>query len=106
MQTQAMQLVRIDQYSPTAMLIEWNNGERFAVPFRELRYYCPCAACVDENTGRRTIQRSSVPEEIRPTEAQVVGRYAIRIQWNDGHQTGIYPFDHLHDVCGAAGKRI
>jgi DUF971 family protein len=106
MPTSPVQLVRIDSYSPTQMLIEWNTGERFAVPFTEIRYLCPCAGCVDENTGRRTIQRSSVAATLRPKEAQVVGRYAIQIRWADGHETGIYHFDYFHDICGAVGKRI
>jgi DUF971 family protein len=28
-----------------------------------------------------------------------VGSYAIRIEWNDGHNTGIYSFDHLRGIC-------
>jgi DUF971 family protein len=101
-----IQLVRIDQYSPTEMLLEWTTGERFAVPFRELRYLCPCASCVDEHTGRRVIERSHVRNDVRPDFAQVVGRYALQIQWADGHRTGIYPYDYLHDICGATGRRV
>jgi DUF971 family protein len=32
-------------------------------------------------------------------DAEVVGRYAIRIQWNDGHNTGIYSYQHLRELC-------
>ncbi len=28
-----------------------------------------------------------------------VGSYALQIKWNDGHQSGIYSFDHLRSVC-------
>jgi DUF971 family protein len=28
-----------------------------------------------------------------------VGSYAIRIDWSDGHGTGIYSFDHLRRIC-------
>lgn len=101
-----VQPIRIDQYSATEMLIEWSTGERFAVPFRELRCLCPCAHCVDEHTGRRTLERASVRNDIRPHYAQVVGRYALKISWHDGHQTGLYEFDYLHDLCGATGKRV
>lgn len=106
MSTSSLQLVRIEAYDATRMRIEWNDGEKFAVPFRELRFYCPCARCVDEHTGRRTLERNDVEESIRPKQAQVVGRYALAIHFDDGHQTGIYPFDYLHDLCGAHGKRI
>jgi DUF971 family protein len=101
-----MQPVRIDQYSATEVLIVWSTGERFAVPFKELRYLCPCAHCVDEQTGRRTLERASIPDNVRPAFVQVVGRYALKVQWVDGHQTGLYNFDYLHDLCGATGKRV
>jgi DUF971 family protein len=106
MSTVAVQPVRIDQYSSTEMLIEWNTSERFALPFRELRFLCPCALCLDEHTGRRKIQRSEVREDVRPAFVQVVGRYALQVTWVDGHEAGVYHFDFLHDLCGAAGKRI
>ena len=35
----------------------------------------------------------------RPTEAEGVGKYAIRFTWNDGHQHGIYSWDYLRDYC-------
>jgi DUF971 family protein len=98
--------VRIDPYSSTEMLIEWNTGERFALPFREVRFLCPCAHCLDELTGRRKIQRGDVREDIRPAFVQVVGRYALQVTWTDGHQAGVYHFDFLHDLCGASGRRI
>jgi DUF971 family protein len=31
-----------------------------------------------------------------------VGAYAIRIDWSDGHNTGIYSFDHLRSICPCA----
>ena len=106
MSSASVQPIRIDLYDGTRMRIEWNSGERFAVPFKELRFLCPCAACVDEHTGRRTLERAAVRDDVRPREVLLVGRYAVQLKWNDGHETGIYSFDHLHDVCGAHGKRI
>lgn len=106
MTSASIQPTRIDKYSETEMLIEWNTGERFALPFREVRFLCPCAHCLDEITGRRKIQRSEVREDIRPAFVQVVGRYALQVTWTDGHQAGVYHFDFLHDLCGASGKRI
>jgi DUF971 family protein len=28
-----------------------------------------------------------------------VGNYAIRINWSDGHNTGIYSWDHFREIC-------
>jgi DUF971 family protein len=40
-----------------------------------------------------------VPEDITPRALQSVGRYAIQIEWSDGHDTGIYPFERLRELA-------
>ncbi len=39
---------------------------------------------------------------MRATHAEPVGRYAIRFIFHDGHQTGIYSWEYLRDVCPCA----
>lgn len=90
---------RVESHSPTEMLLEWTNGARYAVPYFELRYYCPCANCVDEHTGVRTLKRENVKADVRPTGVNAVGRYAIQMNWSDRHSTGMYPFDLLYSIC-------
>ncbi|MGZ6332531.1 MAG: DUF971 domain-containing protein [Bdellovibrionota bacterium] len=97
---------RLDKQNATEMLVEWNTGEKFTLPFAELRFYCPCAGCVDEHSGERTIQRSQVAADIRPTAVHVVGRYAAQITWSDGHATGMYHFDRLHELCTKLGRKL
>lgn len=104
--TLALAPSRIEKFSPTEMLVAWNQGETYAVPFVEIRFFCPCAYCVDEHTGERTILRSSIDPEIRPASVQVVGRYAVQIAWTDRHSTGIYSFDRLHDICEETGRLL
>jgi DUF971 family protein len=31
--------------------------------------------------------------------AEPVGHYAVRIHWSDGHNSGIYSFDHFREIC-------
>ena len=97
---------KIEPYSATEMLLEWSSGERFSVPYFELRFECPCANCVDEHTGRRMLRREQVKSDVAPTGAHPVGRYAIQIQWNDGHSTGMYHFESLHQICERTGKKL
>ncbi len=97
---------QIEPFSPTELFVAWNNGEKFSVPYVELRYYCPCAGCVDEHTGQRTIEKSSINPDIRPTEVQVVGRYAIHLTWSDGHATGIFHYDRIRELCQKQGRRL
>jgi len=97
---------RLEGFSPTEMKLEWNSGETFALPYFELRFECPCAGCVDEHTGRRTLQRTSISPTIKPVSASTVGQYALQITWTDGHQTGMYHFDRLFELCQEKGRKI
>ena len=90
---------RVEPHSPTEMLLGWSNGASYAVPYFELRFFCPCANCVDEHTGVRTLKRENLRPDVRPTGVNAVGRYALQIAWSDGHSTGMYPFDLLYSIC-------
>ena len=78
--------------------IKWQDGHESLYPARMLRLACPCAACVDEVTGRMRLEPARVPQDVRPVKLEVVGRYAIAIHWSDGHNTGIYPYDLLRKL--------
>jgi DUF971 family protein len=92
--------------SPTEMRLAWTTGQRYAVPNLELRFLCPCAGCVDERTGERTHQRETLAPDVRATRAQLVGRYALQITWSDGHDTGMYPFERLYEICRHKGREL
>jgi len=34
-----------------------------------------------------------------PLKVSLVGAYAIRIDWSDGHSTGIYTYEFLWEIC-------
>ncbi len=79
--------------------IEWADGHVSDYSPRYLRLQCRCAACVDEMTGRPRLDPRAVPADVYPLNIQYVGRYAIRIDWSDGHTTGIYPYELLRKIC-------
>ena len=68
-------------------------------PALALRLACPCAACVEEMTGRPLLDPASVPEDVTARQIDLVGSYAIRIVWSDGHDTGIYTYESLLAMC-------
>ena len=82
------------------LLIEWSGGIRSVISPLTLRDKCPCASCVEEGTGRKILDRASIPPDIRPLEVRGVGNYAIQIQWSDGHSTGIYSWETLRRASG------
>lgn len=78
--------------------IQWGDGHVSEYEPRFLRLKCPCAACVDEMTGKRILVPSMVPEGVYPLEINYVGRYALLFTWSDGHRTGIYPYEYLRKL--------
>lgn len=85
--------------------IRWGDGVAHEYVPRELRLLCPCAGCVDEMTGVRTLRPEMVAEDVYPTAIHYVGRYALQFVWSDGHDTGIYTYEYLREV-GEAGERV
>jgi DUF971 family protein len=82
------------------LLIEWDQaGHEALYPARALRLACPCAACVEEMTGRPLLDQASVGADVRPVSVALVGGYGLRVQWSDGHGTGIYTFERLRRSC-------
>ena len=80
------------------LVIEWPDGYvgRFS-PY-DLRLQCPCAQCVDEDTGKKRLDPKRVPLDIRITGVEKVGRYAVTVAFSDGHNTGIYKYDRLKEM--------
>jgi len=70
--------------------IRWAPDDARVYKARDLRCACPCAGCVDEHTGTRTLDPATVPADVTVESAELVGRYGLRIRWSDGHAGGIY----------------
>ncbi len=79
----------------------WEDGRRDDFDVRDLRLACHCALCVEEMSGRPALDPTSVRADVAPRVITSVGNYAITINWNDGHSTGIYSFEYLR----ALGER-
>jgi ATP-binding protein involved in chromosome partitioning len=80
--------------------IDWDQtGHTGFFPARWLRLACPCAACVDEVSGRPLLDPATVPEDVKPVRLALVGAYGIRVTWSDGHATGIFTFERLRASC-------
>ena len=41
----------------------------------------------------------SISEELKIVDLSLVGRYAINFKWSDHHETGIYSFQLLRELC-------
>lgn len=86
---------------PGKLLIDWNDGHQSVLAFKDLRASCPCASCKEEAAKPVNPLRMLKPSELVPLAIQKmepVGRYAYRIVWSDGHDTGIFTLEHLRSL--------
>ena len=82
------------------LVMAWNDDTRSEYDVRRLRLSCPCAVCVNEWSGESMLDPAKVPRDVRPVRLFSVGRYAMGVQWSDGHSTGIYSYDYLRRLAG------
>ena len=94
----------ITKSDPARVVIEWADEVETTLTARELRSICQCANCVDEVSGRRVHDPASVPSDLTTQDVTLVGHYALAIRFSDGHDTGIYTFDHLRRAGDAVGN--
>lgn len=60
----------------------------------EVRLNCPCASCRNfRETGQECWPRPGSPTPLRIADASLHGAWGLNIAWNDGHASGIFPFD-------------
>lgn len=94
--------VTVDKEAQT-LSIDWADDHLTVYPLDGLRRACPCATC----QGHGNMSRLPDPEifqvpslmqwyDVRP---EPVGDYALRIRWDDGHDSGIYTWDRLRRMC-------
>jgi len=98
-QRQTVEPTEISQESKNTLRITWADGQTCTYEAAKLRRACPCAQCVNEWTGERTLKPEAIQDEVEIADLSVVGRYALNFQWSDGHETGIYSFKYLRDLC-------
>lgn len=86
--------------------IDWKDGHHSAYPLGWLRDNCPCATCTGAHgtTPEKTQYSTPTPFQmfkpaLKMLNAEPVGNYAVRIHWSDGHNTGLYSWEHLRKIC-------
>lgn len=90
--------VGLKKVNETGLIIQWLDGTDSELDYRGLRLVCPCAVCVDEDTGERKLVLSMVPVDIKAVAIESVGSYALKFTWSDGHATGLYSFERLRQL--------
>jgi DUF971 family protein len=102
-----------ERYTPVSLskdgadrlVVEWNDGHRSVYTWKHLRAHCPCAGCREEREKPPDPLRVLKPSELvplAPVSMPRVGRYAYKIVWSDGHDTGLYTLEQLRSLCQCA----
>src|SRR5690349_21034314 len=104
--TPATTPIRLDLKRDEKLEIHWQDGQVSVFPIEYLRKHCPCAACktfreeqASKPRTRLTVFSKTSEGPLRATGAELVGGYAIRIDWSDQHGSGIYSFTYLRQIA-------
>jgi DUF971 family protein len=87
--------------------IDWKDGHHSEYGLHYLRDKCPCATCTGAHgTPPRQPEAATPFQMYKPTlkilRVEPIGNYAIRINWSDGHGTGLYSWEHFRSICPCA----
>jgi DUF971 family protein len=99
----SLALLQVKQLSSSELSFAWNDGHQSLIAMRTLRDACPCAGCKGETVLFRTYAPPGVDVntsgryELKGIDQ--IGGYALKFLWADGHDMGLYTWEHLRDLC-------
>lgn len=76
--------------------IEFDDGNRYELSCEFLRVYSPSADVKGHGPGQGVLQTGK--EKVSIEEIEPVGNYAIKLHFDDGHNTGLYSWSYLYDL--------
>ena len=92
------------QSNPTAVQLDlganelrvtWADDDASVFSGARLRFLCPCAQCRGHYPGQVPEPDWEAVKDVRLSHVEAVGNYALRLDFDDGHNTGIFSFDFL-----------
>jgi DUF971 family protein len=72
------------------------SGQQFSIQAELLRVESPSAEVKGHGPGQETLVWGK--QHVLITKAEAVGNYAVRLHFNDGHNTGLFTWAYLHDL--------
>jgi len=87
--------LRLHRQSRT-LEVAFDDGSRFALPAEYLRVYSPSAQVRGHQGLGATLQVGK--RDVAITDLRQVGHYAVKIFFDDGHDSGLFTWDYLHTL--------
>jgi DUF971 family protein len=76
--------------------VSFDDGARFELPFEFLRVHSPSAEVKGHGPGQEKLVLDKQGVGIKAIEP--VGQYAVRLVFDDGHDSGLYSWKYLHEI--------
>jgi len=76
--------------------VHFRDGESFVLPFEYLRVYSPSAEVRGHGPGEGKLELAK--ENVQVTGVEPVGNYAVRLIFDDGHDSGLYSWAYLYEL--------
>lgn len=80
-----------------ALELTYNADESYQLSYEFLRVHSPSAEVRGHGPGSAVLQTGK--KEVDITKVEAAGNYAIKITFSDGHDSGIYTWDYLYELC-------
>ena len=81
---------------PRVLVVAFDDDSTFEYTFEYLRVHSPSAEVRGHGPGQETLQVGK--EDVGITRIDPVGHYAVRLVFDDGHDTGLYDWDYLYEL--------
>jgi DUF971 family protein len=77
--------------------LKWEDGGIYSLTAEFLRVHSPSAEVRGHGPGQEVLQTGK--KDVRIDTIEPVGNYAVRLQFDDDHNTGIYSWEYLYELC-------
>ncbi|MCE2884651.1 MAG: DUF971 domain-containing protein [Planctomycetaceae bacterium] len=105
--------VSLDVDRARGMTVRWDDDSSAFLEVRTLRRQSPSADARELRSSMAKNPLTVLPASsgaaagpLTITAVEPIGHYAVRIRFSDGHDTGIYSWKYLHELCRTHGKPV
>jgi DUF971 family protein len=78
------------------LTVAFDDGKTFDLPFEYLRVYSPSAEVQGHGPGQEVLQFAK--ENVLVKAVEPIGHYAVRLVFDDAHDTGLYTWKYLYEL--------